>query len=281
MGFLSSAWDDISGGAKDLFGAGGKAQPGAIQGPSGGATYSSPHPVQDPNTGKWVMSQGGYVDASGAPLVKDQVTGNLVNQQNGTVYNSQNGLPVTDPNLAQQSVQNLARSSQLQTQANSLNPQLDATTQSQSNLAGQLNNTITNPNASSVANTQLQQTQGQTDQKILGTASGATGANVADARRNAVNALAGAETANVGNAALTRANEVATAEGQEGNVLNQQSQDVQARQATNLQGAQAASQEASTAQTAQQGLNQKTDENNQNNIGKGVAAGTSFLGSFA
>lgn len=87
-------------------------------------------------------------------------------------------------------------------------------------LADNLNNTITNPNATSVAQLQLQKATAANESAQASQASGLGGADAAVARRNV-----GYNTATLGGgedlaAALTRAQEVATAQGQEGSVLS-------------------------------------------------------------
>ncbi len=93
----------------------------------------------------------------------------------------------------------------------------------QSALAGNLQNTINNPNASSVAREQLAQTLQANEGAQLSQAAGAGGGNAFMARRNAANNIA-ALNANAGrDAALVRANEVANATNSLGNVLGTQS----------------------------------------------------------
>jgi hypothetical protein len=95
-------------------------------------------------------------------------------------------------------------------------------TQGQGSLAASLQNTITNPNASSVAQIQQQQAfaQQMAQQQGLAAAMG-RGGNAALAARTAMNNVGGLGAQQAAASALQRANEVASAQGQLGNVLQQ------------------------------------------------------------
>lgn len=132
-------------------------------------------------------------------------------------------------------------------------------TSGQMGLAANLQNTISNPNASSVAQIQQQQAfaQQMAQQQGLAAAMG-RGGNAALAARTAMNNVGGMGGAEAGAAALQRAQETATAQGQLENVLQQGAgnalqvagQDAANQQNTNLANQQAAM--AAASQNAQQ-----------------------------
>lgn len=132
-------------------------------------------------------------------------------------------------------------------------------TQGQQGLVGSLQNTISNPNASSVAQIQQQQAfaQQMAQQQGLAAALG-RGGNTALAMRTAMGNVGQLGAAQAGASALQRAQEVASAQGQLGNVLQQGAGNAlnvagnnqNAQQSTNLANLQAQQQAAS--QNAQQ-----------------------------
>lgn len=224
-------------------------------------------------------TDGHLLGPNGNKLTPDPTTGNYYDPTTGTAYDGK-GTPIADPNLAQQTAQNFAARAAFLAKAGQQDPGLDRVEGQQQALVGSLENTIHNPNASSVAQTQLAQAMDANGRQILGTAAGVGGANAYDARRAAVNALAGANTQAVGNSALVRAQEVATAQGQEGGVLNQAGSGLQDRQNTNVGTGVALSNTASNAQQANQGLNQKTNEDNQKQENNNSGARLKFASSF-
>lgn len=272
MGYLSRI--PVVGGAlqqvSDAFGFSGNKvpkQPGVVTAP--GAAHAN-----GPSWG----SDGHLVGPNGNKLTLDPLTGTYYDQTTGTAYNNQ-GTPVTDPNLAQQAAQNFAARNAFLDKAGQQDPGLDKVEGQQQALVGSLEDTIHNPNASSVARTQLAQTMDANGRQILGTAAGVGGANAYDARRAGLNALAGANTQAVGNSALVRAQEVANAQGQEGGVLNQAAGGLQARQNTNVEAGKdfatlAAEAAAKKAQLDEDSAlaNQKQENSNAGARGKGLSA---------
>lgn len=206
--------------------------------------------------------KGGLINPrTGEPLTKDPTTGMFYDPSSGLTY-QQNGTPITDPNLAQQVAKNFSQAQGLIAQGSDQNASLDKTEAAQQGLASALNNVINNPNAPSVAKTQLAQAQDNTAKAILGQAAGVSGNNAYDARRTAIQALGNSETQNAGNAALLRANEVQSAEQGLGSTLNSLGAGQRARQAIDYTTGTQLSGQAQGGQEAQQGLNQKAQQSN-------------------
>jgi hypothetical protein len=94
----------------------------------------------------------------------------------------------------------------------------------QSNLANTLYNTITNPNAPSVARTQLGEGLDAITRAQLGASAGTSGVNAANARLAAMGNAADAAAKTNQAQGLVRAQEVAAAQGNLGNVYNSEQQ---------------------------------------------------------
>lgn len=92
----------------------------------------------------------------------------------------------------------------------------------QNRLLGQLDNTINNPNASSVAQTQLTMQNDANANRQMGAAAGVQGPNAFAARRAALQNIAQGNTGTQQAGALARAAETAHAQNAKASVLNQQ-----------------------------------------------------------
>lgn len=211
-------------------------------------------------------------------LQQDPATGVFFDPTTGRSYLDPAGTQVVaDPNLAQQTAANYQRAGGFYGKIAGTDVTLDRVDAGQNNLLGTLHQTMTDPNAPSVARAQLAQTVDQNGRQILGTAAGVGGNNAYDARRAALSTLAGANTAAAGNAAVLRQKEVQDATSMSGNVLGQQAQQAQARQNANLSAGADLTHTAATSQAQQQGIQQKTDEANQTGNFKKAGAALSFL----
>lgn len=159
----------------------------------------------------------------------------------------------------------------------------DADRQRQIQFSDTLNDTITNPNAPSVAREQLAQATQANEATQLSQASGATGENAFLARQGAARNIAAANQTEAQQAAEIRAREVATAQGQLGNVLGQVSQEDINRYNTDTATGGASNQEILDANAKASGLAEQHDEATHNlwvQIGGKAATGLgSFLGS--
>lgn len=169
-----------------------------------------------------------------AALVHDPQTGLFYDPTTGTSYTDPNGTQVVkDPNVAQQVAQNFNASRGFMNQLGKDSGMVDQAFQGQTSLAGSLNNTINDPNATSVAGTQLVAGQNDLARTQLAQASGVGGPNAAAARRQA--------SINIGQSgadlnqqqALLRATEVNNAQGRLGQVLGQQADEGQSAYNTN------------------------------------------------
>ena len=116
------------------------------------------------------------------------------------------------PTLNSQTVTNQVDQDRLMQQARQLAAQRQQTFAGQNQLATTLQNTITNPNAPSVALSQLGQGFNQLAGTQMGAAAGATGENAAMARRSALQNTAGAQVGLNAQQAGVRAQEVANAQ---------------------------------------------------------------------
>jgi hypothetical protein len=126
---------------------------------------------------------------------------------------------MSDPNVAAQVTKNLAIGSGYDKQAPGWSNGLMATIGQQDRFGNQLQNTITNPNAPSVAQEQLSEATNANEGQQLSLESGVGGENGAIARSNAANNIAGLGATTAQDQALLRAKEVADAQGQYGNLL--------------------------------------------------------------
>lgn len=165
-----------------------------------------------------------------------------------------------NPNVAYQAQQNFGTSGNLLGRLGQSDAEHAGALSGQNQLVGQLNNTITNPNAPSVAATQLAQSNDLLGRQALGASAGVSGPNAFAARRQALNSISQGNLDTAGNAALLRANEVAHAQQQQGNVLGQMSQSANQRGATDITGAGNFANTAGNEQEKQQGMNQSAEE---------------------
>lgn len=150
----------------------------------------------------------------------------------------------------------------------------------QNNLATSLGNTINNPNAPSVAHEQLAQALNANDATQMSGASGIGGENAFLARRNANNNIAGLDAASGQSAALLRAQEVAGAQNNLGNVLGQQSGEASGMFGTNTNAALAYNQLG--AGTKESDLGNQTAQRGQNiDLTKGAFTGAGSAASSA
>jgi hypothetical protein len=233
--------------------------------------------------------KGGYVDDNGAPVTKN-ADGTYTSASTGTTFtapdpnNNGSGSVVAAPNLAQQGA------FQQQVQQGDLTNQQTAQGNYQSTvgagnkLLGSLSNTITNPNAPSVAATQLTQTTGANDRTQLASAAGVGGANAFAARRAAMSTIGATDQAAAGQAAALRAQEVAAAQAQSGSVIGNMATAANTNEATNATAAGAAANTEAKTQgqvdSDQVGANNKDNDTN-NALGKAFVGGASkVLGSL-
>jgi len=221
--------------------------------------------------------------ADPSKLVRDPMTGAFVDPTTGTAYTDATGqTPVANPNVAQQVAQNNQTGRDFLGRLQQSDAEHRTAYQGQNKLLGQLDNTISNPNAPSVANTQLAINNDNNARQALGTAAGVQGPNAFAARRQALQAIAQGNTGTAQNAALLRAHEVANAQQQKGAVLGQQSALGNQRYGQDLAGAEGFAGLANTGQMGQQRMNQQQDEKDQENkkafAGKVIDFGTSIFG---
>ncbi len=214
-------------------------------------------------------------------LKQDPTTGMYYDPTSGTTYtDASGGTPVVNPNVAQQVASNFGVSRQVLGRTGASDAEHAQVMGGQNRLLGQLDNTITNVNAPSVAATQLAINNDRNSKNALGNASGVGGANAFAARRQALNSIAGGNAATAQNAALARAAEVASAQQQKGNVLGQQSTAGNQRYATDAASAAKFADTAMTGQELNQGLDQKQNEKDNENkqeFGKRVLGWASNL----
>lgn len=146
---------------------------------------------QDPNTGLWL-------DPKSSEVYQRTPDGQY--------------LPVHDLGMRAQVAKNIATADYYSGLAQTYNTSLQGTMGSQQDLAKMYQQTISDPNAPSVAREQLNQALQANEATQLSGASGASGANAFIARRNAANNMAGLN-AKAGQAgAELRAGEVANAQ---------------------------------------------------------------------
>ncbi len=216
-------------------------------------------------------------------LKQDPTTGMYFDPTTGTSYTDATGAtPVTNPNVAQQVAANFGTSRQILGRTGASDAEHGQVMAGQNKLLGQLDNTITNVNAPSVAGTQLAINNDRNASSALGNASGVGGANAFAARRQALNSIAQGNASTAQSAALARAAEVQGAQQQKGNILGQQSTASNQRYGIDQASAAKFADTAAEGQAGQQGLNQKQNEKDQENkqqFGKNILGGVShFLG---
>lgn len=159
-------------------------------------------------------------------LVHDPATGMYFDPTTGTSYMDPTGQnPIKDPNVAQQVSQNVGiRNQYLGQQPQDRQMVTDAYGR-ETGLADSLNNTISNPNAPSVAQGQLTQGADMAASQQLANAAGVGGANAGAARRQASINLGSIGSDLAQSKALARANEIQNAQqGLAGVLGNQGSQ---------------------------------------------------------
>jgi len=216
-------------------------------------------------------------------LKLDATTGMYFDPTTGTTYTDASGsTPVTNPNVSQQVAANFGVSRELLGRTAASDAEHQQVMGGQNKLLGQLDNTITNVNAPSVAATQLAINNNKNASNALGNAAGVGGANAFAARRQALNSIATGNASAAQSAALARAAEVASAQQQKAGILGQQSTSGNQRYATDAASAAKFADTAQTGQEAVQGLNQKakdkTQENDQEFGKKLIGAGSHMLG---
>lgn len=129
-------------------------------------------------------------------------------------------------------------------------------------------NTVTNPNAPSVAQSQLAEGVGATTGAANAMAAGQTGENAALSHIQAMRSAEAAQTAQNQQQALVRADEVAKAQGGLGNLLGMQTN-------AGLQGAEAQQAAAQAAKTANASTNTLLGRLGVTSISNGLAGGSS------
>lgn len=201
------------------------------------------------------------VPTNPANLVQDPVTGMWYDPTTGRTFTDQSGTtPVTNPNIAQQVAANFQQAQALRALAGQSRAQQNQVFGQQTQLVDNLNTTIHDPNASSVARTQLQQGLGQIANQQLSAAAGVGGQNAFLARRNALNNIANA-TAKANEASgLARAAEVQGAQNTLAGVLNSQGAGARDMYKTDTGAAGDYSRLALEGQKGQQGMDQAADE---------------------
>jgi hypothetical protein len=185
-----------------------------------------------------------------------------------------------DPNVAFQSRQNYQTGQDLLGQLNKSRGEHDQAVFGQNRLSDQLNNTINNPNASSVAQVQNVMANDASARQQLGAAAGVQGPNAFAARRQALQAIGQGNVGTNQTGALLRAQEVANAQNQQGNLLGQMSTGADRRYSTDLAGAKGFADTALRGQESQQGLNKQIDDDNQKKDQAWGGKVLNFLGSL-
>jgi len=245
----------------------------SVTGPLAGAAGLGPA-KQQPGVG------GPAVDPS--KLQQDPSTGLFYDPTTGTTYADATGQsPVTNPNLAQQVATNFATRTSLLSKLAGNRSTIDNAVTGQKQLTGNLLNTINNPNASSVAQSQLGIGADAIARQQMQQAAGATGANAFLARRNAANNIGNLQATLNGQTALTRANEVDAATGRLSTVLGNEATEGQAAYSSNLLGAVQFGGQAGSGEATQQNADTTADENTQNNKQKfasGILGAVSHAG---
>lgn len=145
----------------------------------------------------------------------------------------------SNPNPAFLSAKEAGTSSDLLTQEQQDRANQANTRSGQNKLLGSYNETINDPNASSVAKTQLAINNDNNTRSALGSAAGVGGANAFAARRQAMNNITVGNIGTAQNSALARAKEVQDAQSGSNAVLGTMSTADSARQASDLAGASA------------------------------------------
>jgi len=210
--------------------------------------------------------------------LRQQPDGSWLDPSTGTSYTDPQGTqPVVNQNLAQAAATAQGRARGFLAKAAQSDPTLDAVNARQNTLASTLQNTISNPNAPSVAQAQLQQSADQNARRVLGTVAGVGGNNQFDARRAALSALATSGASLAGDAAVLRQKEIADATGALAGVNNAQATQAQNRQNSNVQAGATFAGQGLTAQSDKDQIDAKIKQGNQDTDQKYVGAGLKGL----
>ncbi len=216
-----------------------------------------------------------------AKMVKDPTTGLYTDPTTGKTSTDPYGQSVvTNPNVAQQVAVNNTTGRDILGQLPEYQDQQRTAFGGQQSLAATLNDTIHNPNASSVAQQQLGIGADAAARDQLAIAAGQAGPNAFLARRNAAQNIGASQSALNQAQGLVRADEVAKAESGLGTVLGAEQTgahgmyDTTGGLATNFAGL------AEKGQEAQQGLNQKTNSDNSKDSSGIVGAGFQAAGTI-
>jgi len=206
-------------------------------------------------------------------LMHDPVTGMYFDPTTGTSYMDPSGQnPIKDPNVAQQVSKNVQTSQAFLQQTGADRGMVTQAYNGETGLASSLNNTITNPNASSVAQTQLSSGMDALGRNQLSQAAGVGGPNAAAARRQASLNI-GQQGADLVQAkAGVRANEVAGAQGNLATVLGNQASQGHNQYGTDVGAGGQFATLASGGAAQQQGDVLGVDTANRNRQAQGVGA---------
>jgi hypothetical protein len=204
---------------------------------------------------------------AGQKVVYDPGTGLYLNTQTGAVSTDPGGQQiVSDPSLATQAARNFATSQQFISQLGQYGAQYNQAQAGQGQLAGELQATIAGT-APSVARSQLEQGLSQIVQQQDSAASGATGTDAALARQNAERNIGTAQATTNQQQALLRAQEVASAEQQLGNVYGAQANEATGMYNTGVGAGENFASEAGGEQSNQASLRQSGGKNQLTTIG--------------
>lgn len=224
---------------------------------------------------------GGAV-APGTQLQQDPTTGAWYDPANpGKIYVDQAGqTPVQNPNIAQQVANNIAIRNQFNAKLAASGVQSNEAIGGLGGLATSLNNTINNPNAPSVAQTQLGIGLDAAAHQQLGGAAGVGGQNAFAARRAAMGNIGDLVARENQSAGLTRAGEVATAQGRLADVLGTKGGLAQSMYNANTGAGQGYSQMAQQGQEFNQ-TSQQLDEKNKRDFWDKIIGAAGQAGSVA
>lgn len=233
--------------------------------------------------GDWKQAAGGNL-YEGAKFLKDHED----DIRNRLGYGATNKQPTADqgsandPNVAFQSRQNYQTGQGLLGNLDRARAEHDQALAGQNRFLTQLDNTINNPNASSVAQTQNVMANDAAARTQLGAAAGVGGPNAFAARRQALQAIGQGNVGTNQTAALLRAQETANAQQQKSGVLGQMSGAADRSYGLNLQGAHGFAGLALSGQRGQQDMDKRIDDENRDRDrawnGKLIEGGTKLLG---
>lgn len=233
--------------------------------------------------GDWKQAAGGNL-YEGAKYLKDHegdIRGRL-GYGNATQQPTADQGSANDPNVAFQARQNYQTGQRLLGNLDAAQSEHNQALAGQNRFLTQLDNTINNPNASSVAQTQNVMANDASARQQLGAAAGVGGPNAFAARRQALQAIGQGNVGTNQTAALLRAQETANAQQQKGGLLGQMSGAADRSYGMNLQGAHGFAGLAERGQESQQGLNKKIEDENRDRDrawnGKLIEGGTKLLG---